>query len=98
MPELRFLPKDHYHPATPGYRLLPFRFMRWTHEEVLVVNDAGEFLFLDSRVFQALIEHGLGREEPAYRGLKSKHFLSDTPSTVPIELLATQYRTKKSFL
>lgn len=72
--------------------------MRWPSDEVLLVNDVGEFIFLESERFQAFVEHRLGFADPRYLDLKAKHFLLDTPSNVPIELLATKYRTKKSFL
>src|SRR5437867_18382 len=81
-----------------GYRLLPFRFMRWGAGEVLLVNEVGEHLFLDSGEFQQFATHGLPRSSPAYLNLKVKHLLHDSPSLVPVELLATKYRTKKGFL
>lgn len=80
------------------YRLLPFRFMRWSRGDVLVTNEVGEFEFLSADTFSAFVSHQLSSKEPAYLDLKSKHFLSDTPSTVPVELLATKYRTKRHFL
>jgi uncharacterized protein len=72
--------------------------MRWAVEELLLVNEVGEFLFLEESFFRDLIAHRLPPHHPRYRDLKSKHFLTDGPSNVPIELLATKYRTKKSFL
>ncbi len=36
-----------------GYKLLPFRFMRWDSGEVLVTNEVGEFEFLSSETFGA---------------------------------------------
>src|SRR6185503_7715575 len=35
---------------------------------------------------------------PEYATLKSKHFLMQTGTVAPLQLLATKYRTKKSFL
>ncbi len=94
----RFLGKEHYVPVTAGYRFLPFRFMRWSEAEVLLVNEAGEFTFLPQARFTEFVEKTLAREDACYRTLKGKHFLLDTGSNVPIDLLATKYRTKKSFL
>ncbi|HSS77990.1 MAG TPA: His-Xaa-Ser system radical SAM maturase HxsB [Thermoanaerobaculia bacterium] len=88
----------HYRQGTEGYHLLPFRFMRWSAGEVLLVNDVGEFIFLESERFKAFVGHRLRLADPIYLDLKVKHFLLDSPSNVPIELLATKYRTKKSFL
>lgn len=96
---LAFQPLEYYQPV-PGseYRLLPFRFMRWADRQVLLVNEVGEFVFLAVEAFQAFVEHSLSPREGAYLTLKAKHFLMDSSSSVPIDLLATKYRTKKSFL
>ena len=80
------------------YRMLPFRFMRWSPDEVFISNDVGEWAFLPSGVFQEFTTGLLPRSSAAYSELKAKHFLNDTASTLPIHLLATKYRTKKSFL
>lgn len=82
----------------PGYRLLPFRFERWNEREVLLVNEVGDSAFLDAPSFDALIRHGLASTSSAYLELKSKFFLSDGDPTFAIDLLATRYRTNKSFL
>lgn len=93
-----FSPQVSYRPAEVVYKLLPFRFMRWKEGEVLLVNEVGEFLFLPRDEFDAFTRHRLDRENLFYQDLKAKHFLIDTPSTVPLELLSTKYRTKKSYL
>jgi len=72
--------------------------MRWSEAEVLLVNEVGEPIFLPQERFKAFVGRALDREDPCYRILKGRHFLLDTESSVPIELLATKYRTKKSFL
>lgn len=97
--EARFQPLDTYRPgSSPGYRLLPFRYLRWNDAEVLVVNDVGEYHFLPSERFHAFATHRLGPTTPEYRDLKARQFLTDSDSDVPLDLLATKYRTKKSFL
>lgn len=72
--------------------------MRWTSDEVLLTQDAGEFAFIDAATFEDFTSCRLAPSSALYRELKSKHFLLDSNSTVPLELLATKYRTKKSFL
>lgn len=72
--------------------------MRWTNEEVLLVNEVGEHIFVESECFRDLATHRLSSHHPLYSDLKAKHFLLDGGSNVPIDLLATKYRTKKSFL
>jgi uncharacterized protein len=84
--------------STTDYRLLPFRFMRWSEREVFVSNDVGEWAFLPSEIFQEFATQRLSPHSSAYADLKGKHFLTDSTSTVPIQLLATKYRTKKAFL
>lgn len=92
-----FHPRERYQ-ATGTYRLLPFRFLRWSPDEVLAVNDVGESVFLANDRFMAFVHHGLPPTDPDYRLLKARHFLLDAASTVPMELLATKYRTQKGFL
>lgn len=93
-----FRPLHVFGPGTPSYTLLPFRFMRWHDESVLLSNEGGEFEFLSDDTFQALTGHRLKSMHPSYLALKSKHFLNDTESTVPLELLATKVRTKRNYL
>jgi uncharacterized protein len=81
-----------------SYRLLPFRFMRWPDDVVLLTNECGEHEFVSVETFSALTSHRLPPTHAAYGTLKAKHFLSDTSSTLPLELLATKVRTKRSFL
>jgi uncharacterized protein len=93
-----FQPVTYYRPPSAGYRPLPFRFMRWADGNVLLVSDVGEYLFLPREQFA---DFGAGRLDagaPTYARLKAKHFLLDSNSTVPVQLLATKYRTKKAFL
>jgi uncharacterized protein len=95
-----FRPLDAFAQDRPdeGYRLLPFRFMRWPDQSVLLTNECGEFEFIPSESFDLLTQHRLPSSDSWYAELKSKHFLSDTRSILPLELLATKVRTKRSFL
>jgi His-Xaa-Ser system radical SAM maturase HxsB len=63
-----------------------------------VTNIAGEYCFLNNSKFEAFIHRTLLADSNEYKELKSKHFLFDSDSKLPIELLAIKYRTKKSFL
>ena len=67
-------------------------------EEVLVTNEVGEFAFLTADDFSDLTGGRLSPQSDIFRALKSKHIVSDTGATVPLQLLATKFRTKKSFL
>jgi His-Xaa-Ser system radical SAM maturase HxsB len=84
--------------ARTPYRLLPFRFLRWSSDEVLLTNDAGEWLFLADDAFRELSSGRLSPDGPAYADLKSRHFLTDSASVTPVEMLAAKYRLKKGFL
>ena len=84
--------------AADGYRLLPFRFERFNEREVLVVNEVGEYLFLDRESFDALVAHRLPESAPAYRDLEGLHFLAQGDASIAIDLLATKARTRRSFL
>jgi His-Xaa-Ser system radical SAM maturase HxsB len=80
-----------------AYRLLPFRFLRFDGARTLLVNEVGEYHFLPHHDFNRFVRHDLPPGE-AYLDLKAKQFLFDSDSLAPFELLATKYRTKKSFL
>lgn len=79
------------------YGLLPFYFERFGNR-VLAVNEVGEHHFLSADEFAAFVEHSLAATSEAYADLKAKHFLYDSHPNTAIELLATKYRTKRSFL
>jgi len=94
-----FHSSDHYRPNSGRpYDFLPFRFMRWPDGDVLVTNEAGEYLFLTEQGFAALHEKRLSASSDEYRNLKAKHFLTDGDPFLSLELLATKVRTKKAFL
>lgn len=81
-----------------GYGLLPFRFLRFDDQRTLVVNDAGEHHFLRNGDLARFVKHELSSAGGEYLDLKAKHFLVDSASLAPFELLATKIRSKKAFL
>ncbi|HYC60699.1 MAG TPA: His-Xaa-Ser system radical SAM maturase HxsB [Thermoanaerobaculia bacterium] len=81
-----------------AFGLLPFRFLRIDETRTLVVNEVGEFHHLTNEEFLQFVRHEFSSDSTAYLDLKAKHFLFDSDSLVPFELLATKYRTKKAFL
>jgi len=64
----------------------------------LVVNDVGEHLFLTASDFARFTGHELRSDEDVYLTLKGKHFLADSDSLVPVDLLAIKARTKRAHL
>jgi uncharacterized protein len=97
MNEARFKGRQSYQPDG-GYRLLPFQFLQFDDKRKIVVNEVGEYLFIENSVFDNFVSHRLQADSDSYLDLKGKHFLFDTDSIAPFELLATKYRSKKSFL
>jgi uncharacterized protein len=97
VPTAVFRDKSEFVKARNGYSLLPFRFLDFDGRKLLV-NEAGEHHLLDQGSFTAFVSHRLSESDTEYANLKSKHFLFDSDSDLPVALLATKYRTKKSFL
>lgn len=80
------------------YNLLPFRFIDFEGDEVLIVNDIGEYLFIPKIELSRLIKYELDYQDPLYRKLRSKHFLYDRATKSLLDTYIVRYRTKKSFL
>jgi uncharacterized protein len=84
--------------STASYSLLPFQFLRWSDGRYFMSNLVGEHLFLPPAAFHEFVNHRLGSDNPRYWDLKAKHFLRNTQSSALFDVLASKYRTKKSFL
>jgi len=80
-----------------AYMIFPYRFMRFG-KGVLLVNEAGEFIFISEKDFLRLRNYKLDTKEEVFLNLKNRHIVTDTDPSLPVYLLATKYRTKKSFL
>jgi len=80
------------------YKLLPFRFDRFNESEVFLSNEVGEFIFLTNREFDDFIHYRLANDSETFLNLKSKQIINDGDVDPMITMLATKYRTKKSFL
>ena len=97
MNQNRFAKRESYQ-TSAGYRFLPFQFLQFDSDRKILVNEVGEYLLLENRVFEDFVARTLNPSSGAYLDLKGKHFLFDSSSTAPFELLATKYRTQKAFL
>jgi His-Xaa-Ser system radical SAM maturase HxsB len=93
-----FYPPENYSASQTGYRLLPFRFLRLNADNELLVNEVGEFVIAAQGTAQALIRKQLTRGSDAYATFKAKQFIADDSSSPLLDLLATKYRTKFSFI
>ena len=80
-----------------AYPILPYRFMRFG-KEIFVMNEAGEYIFISENDFARLRYYQLDIKDEIFLNLKTRHIVTDTDPALPIYLLATKYRTKKSFL
>lgn len=87
-------------PPAADYRLLPFRFSRvpGVPDEILLTTEAGEWLFLPEGALHPLVHHRLTGCEPFYDDLLARHFIFESATRLPLEPLASQYRTRKSVL
>lgn len=97
MSHSRFETREAYE-SIGSYRFLPFQFLQFDEQRKLLVNEVGEYLFLDNSLFDDFVSNRLTPGSQSYFDLKGKHFLFDSASTAPFELLALKYRSKKSFL
>jgi uncharacterized protein len=97
MGQTSFYEREFYRSSQP-YRLLPFQFLQFDSYRKIVVNEVGEYVFLSDPDFDLLVNHRLDQSSDTYLDLKGKHFLFDSGSRVPFELLATKYRTRMAHL
>ncbi len=81
-----------------GYTLLPFQFCRTGRDEVLLVSESGDFIFLPEAVFERFIRHELSEQNEDFFRLKSHLFCAGEDVEVALQKTAARYRTRKSFL
>ena len=88
-----------------SYTILPLRFMRWSPSEVFLTNEVGEYVFLSNEDFNAFVQGRLERQSSndqvpvdAFTELETKQFLCTGQLDDVLTMMATKYRSKKSFL
>jgi His-Xaa-Ser system radical SAM maturase HxsB len=81
-----------------SYHLLPFRFISLDTDHEVLVNEAGEYVIARKGIAREVITRQLDTGSDLYLDLKAKHFLFDDNSSPLLDVLATKYRTKRSFL
>lgn len=77
-----------------SYRLLPFNFTALNEHAYVLSNMAGEHAVLDRSDLVDLVNHRLDLRSDCFVTLKSRHFVIDDDSSVPLDLLALKVRTK----
>ncbi|WEK21656.1 MAG: His-Xaa-Ser system radical SAM maturase HxsB [Candidatus Pedobacter colombiensis] len=82
------------------YYLLPFRFIALNPRREILVNEIGDFLIVDKGTAEKIILKQLDSlaDYELYNDLIANFFISKDKIPVLIDVLATRYRTKKSFL
>jgi His-Xaa-Ser system protein HxsD len=82
------------------YGLMPFQFSRFAEQETLLVNMAGEHLFIANTDFERLLNKSLEPDSEVFKTLYSKFFVYQDPKYLEsaIELIANQIRTKQRYL
>ncbi|AGS80581.1 His-Xaa-Ser system radical SAM maturase HxsB [Leptospira noguchii] len=83
-----------------SFFLLPFRFHRLNSEKEIIVNEVGDSLILQKGTVEKIVKKQIDkqRDERLYTELITNFFISEVPVDPLIDVLATRYRTKKSFL
>lgn len=81
-----------------SYQLLPFHFIRLNAATELLVNCVGEYLYAPPGSVQQIAQGKLSPDSDLYQELRAKQFLYDDASSPLLDMLATKYRTKRSFL
>jgi len=87
-----------YQPKVTEYGLLPFRFARFDEGRYLLSNDVGDHTLLTDAELQALVSKRLDPDSKTYLDLRAKNMVTDERGSVHGRVLASRYRTKKSFL
>ncbi|QNF31379.1 His-Xaa-Ser system radical SAM maturase HxsB (plasmid) [Adhaeribacter swui] len=91
-----------FYDANPDdkYYLLPFRFIRLNQEKEIIVNEVGDFLVVPTGTVEKIVSRRISKltDEELYGDLISGFFISEERIPALLEVLATRYRTKKSFL
>jgi len=82
------------------YRLMPFEFKRRSDNEVLLVNECGDFYFLSEGDFRSLAEKRFDNlSMTVLHGLESRHFIAgDRHLQTAVSLSANKYRSRREYL
>ncbi len=85
---------------TNQYFLLPFRFHRLNNQKEVLVNEVGDHLVVPDGTTHAIVTKTLSKENnpDIYGDLIANFFISEEVIPPLIDVFATRYRTKKSFL
>jgi His-Xaa-Ser system radical SAM maturase HxsB len=92
----------HYYDAglAGDYHLMPFRFHRLNDYQEVLVNEVGDYLVVPDGTASRVIKREVHKYDDStlYGDLIANFFISEQQISPLIDVLATRYRTKKSFL
>src|SRR5690554_2692574 len=94
----KYKPIDYYKNERETYYLLPFRFHQINSEKEVIVNEVGDFILVPVGTAGRIARKEVKWDEEIYADLVANFFISEKPVPDLIDVLATRYRTKKSFL
>ncbi|CAG9298109.1 His-Xaa-Ser system radical SAM maturase HxsB [Celerinatantimonas diazotrophica] len=80
------------------YQLLPFRFERVDSNQCLLINEVGEYCYLNTQELEMLVDGTLATDSPAFEKLQSKSFVYTDHNNYVLRTFCAQYRARKSFL
>jgi His-Xaa-Ser system radical SAM maturase HxsB len=85
---------------SPVYFLMPFRFHRLNDDKEVMVNEVGDHLVVPTGTVEKIIKRQIDKylDIDLYGDLVANFFISEERISPLIDVLATRYRTKKSFL
>jgi His-Xaa-Ser system radical SAM maturase HxsB len=89
---------EYFKHKTNSYFLLPFNFIPISKDKEILVNEVGDYLIVPRGTAKKIVERKIDNNDSIYTDLFSRFFISDEPIPPLIDILATRYRTKKSFL
>ena len=95
----KFKDVDSYSKGADGeYFLLPYNFTSISSEKEILVNIVGDHLVVPTGTAKRIALHEVQQSEVLYKDLLASFIISETRIPSLIDVLATRYRTKKSFL
>jgi His-Xaa-Ser system radical SAM maturase HxsB len=94
----KFQPASTFDRPPSGYQLLPFRFLALDATREVLVTETGEYLIALAGTARRIVRREIDPSSDLYRDLRARQFVFDDRSSPLLDVLATKYRTKKSFL
>lgn len=93
---MKLYPPESFAPQT--YRLLPFRFERVNDDRFLLVNEVGEFCYLNAVNLHNLVNGCLDTSASPFNILQARSFVFTEKNIFSLRAFSAKYRARKSFL